>query len=186
MTTRQPGDAPGPEQSSDAPGRTPGEQPLGRPSTLFSPKVKAGFALVVIVGALVYFGSVAFRGATVAYHTVSDAAQMGPTPLDRLIGVKGKLVEGSYVRSPDGLVANFHLRDEEGAGSLDVRYTGDIGQVFFNEHSEIILQGALNAEGVFNAEQLTVRCPSKYMTEEERAELEQQKQTEPRPAYSAG
>lgn len=160
--------------------------PLARPSTLFTMKTKAAFALVIVVGALIYFGFVAFQGATVAYHSVAQASDLGPTPQDRAIGIKGKLVQGSYVRSPDGLVANFRLRDEDGPVQMPVRYSGEIGQVFFNEHSEIILQGALGGDGTFTAEQLTVRCPSKYLTEAERAELDTQKNSEPRPDYKPG
>jgi cytochrome c-type biogenesis protein CcmE len=160
--------------------------PLARPSTLFTLKTKAAFALVIVAGALIYFGYVAFQGATVAYHSVAQASALGPTPQDRAIGVKGKLVQGSYVRSPDGLVANFRLRDEDGPVQIPVRYSGEIGQVFFNEHSEIILQGALGNDRTFTAELLTVRCPSKYLTEAERAELDAQKRAEPRPEYKPG
>lgn len=160
--------------------------PLARPSTLFTMKTKAAFVLVIVVGALIYFGYVAFQGATVAYHSVAQASALGPTPQDRAIGVKGKLVQGSYVRSPDGLVANFRLRDEGGPAQIPVRYSGEIGQVFFNEHSEIILQGAIGDEGTFTAETLTVRCPSKYLTEAERADLDAQKNSLPRPDYKPG
>jgi cytochrome c-type biogenesis protein CcmE len=132
--------------------------------------------VVVVACALAYFVFLAFRGATVNYHSVAEALVLEATAPDRMIGVKGKLVGGSYARSPDGLVASFRLRDEDGAASdtLPVRYGGEIGQVFFNEHSEIILQGTKRADGVFAAEALTVRCPSKYLTEQEKAELEAQ------------
>ncbi len=160
--------------------------PLARPSTLFSPKVRAAFILVILAGALSYFGYVAFTNATVSYHSVSSALSLGATAEGRHVGVKGKLVQGSYARTPDGLVANFRVRDGEGPAQLPVRYSGDVGQVFFNEHSELILQGAIGPDGVLAVENLTVRCPSKYLTETERAELENEKKTEPRPAYQRG
>lgn len=160
--------------------------PLAKPSTLFSPKVRAVFILVIIAGALSYFGYVAFTSATVSYHSVSSALSLGATAEGRQVGVKGKLVEGSYARTPDGLVANFRVRDEGGPAQLPVRYSGEVGQVFFNEHSELILQGAIGPDGVLAVENLTVRCPSKYLTEAERAELEDEKKTEPRPAYQQG
>ncbi len=148
--------------------------PVARPSTLFTPKTRALFVLVVVAGALAYFAFIAFRGATVNYHTVAQALALSPTAADRQIGLKGKLVKGSFARSASGLVANFRVRDEDGSDTLNVRYSGEVGQVFFNEHSEIILQGAIGADHVFAAEQLTVRCPSKYLTEQEKAELEAQ------------
>ncbi len=160
--------------------------PLARPATLFSPKIRAIFILVVITGALSYFGYVAFTSATVSYHSVSSALSLGQTAEGRHVGVKGKLVNGSYARTPDGLVANFRVRDEDGPAQLPVRYAGDVGQVFFNEHSELILQGSIGIDGVMAVENLTVRCPSKYLTETERAELEAEKKAESRPAYQQG
>jgi cytochrome c-type biogenesis protein CcmE len=163
-----------------------GPAPLARPSTLFSAKGKAIFALVVLSAALAYFGYVAFAGATVKYHSVASALQLGPTPDGRSVGVKGKLVQGTYTRTADGLTANFRVRDEDGPAQLAVRYSGEVGQVFFNEHSEIILQGAIGPDGALAASNLTIRCPSKYLTEAERAELESQKKTGPRPDYRPG
>lgn len=58
-------------------------------------------------------------------------------------------------------------------------YKGEIGQVFFNDHSEIILQGQKLVDGSFNAENLTVRCPSKYLTEAEQAEIDAQNAGDP-------
>ena len=79
----------------------------------------------------------------------------------------GKLVESSYYKDPDGLTAYFSLTDQNGTSELPVIYKGEIGQIFFNEHSEIILQGKKQSNGIFLAETLTVKCPSKYLVEEE-------------------
>lgn len=156
--------------------------PPATPSTFLTTKYRIGFALVLIVGALAYFGYTAFRNATVTFMSVDEVATLAPTPEDRSVGVSGKLVKDSYIRSPDGLVANFELQDEtEGDHVLKIRYSGEIGQVFFNEHSEIILRGSLSGDGVFEAAHLTVRCPSKYLSEQERAEIEGRESGEPEP-----
>ena len=152
------------------------------PTILFSSKAKVAFALALVIGALAWFGYSAFQKATVNFLTVDEVAARGATPEDRMVGVSGKLVKDSYIRSPDGLVANFKLRDEsDGRYVLDVRYAGEIGQVFFNEHSEIILEGALGRDGVFTADNLRVRCPSKYLTEQELAEIQEQEGGQPDP-----
>ncbi len=142
----------------------------------------------MVVAALAYFAAVAFRGAAVTFHSVEEVLALRTA--DATIGVKGKLVHGSYARSADGLTARFKLTDEDGAETLPVAYTGEVGQVFFNEHSELILQGSKGADGVFEAEALTVRCPSKYLTEQEKAELEAQSGDQPaappyQPDYSS-
>ncbi|MDP6666825.1 MAG: cytochrome c maturation protein CcmE [Dehalococcoidia bacterium] len=164
-------------QRSDAPAVS----TTARTSTLMGPRAKLGFALVLVAAALAYFAFTAFQGATVSYLSVAQALSEGPTAADRQMGVSGKLVQDSFVRDPDGLTAYFSLKDEDGVKELAVTYRGEIGQVFFNDHSEIILQGQKLVDGSFNADDLTVRCPSKYLTEAEQAELEAQENGDPVP-----
>jgi cytochrome c-type biogenesis protein CcmE len=152
-----------------------------RTSTLMSPRAKLGFAFVLVAGALAYFAFTAFQGATVSYLSVAQALADSPTAADRQVGVSGKLVQDSYVRGADGLTAYFAIKDEDGSDVLQITYKGEIGQVFFNDHSEIILQGQKLVDGSFNAENLTVRCPSKYLTEAEQAEIEAQDNGNPNP-----
>lgn len=156
-------------------------QPLARPATLFSPRIKLGIVFVLIASGLVYFAATAFDSATVNFNTVAGVASAGPTTGDRQVGVIGKLVQDSYVRSADGVTANFVLVDDGGSTPMQVKYTGDIGQVFFNDHSEIILQGRMGEDRIFEAEHLTVRCPSKYLSEQEQAEIDAQNNGQPLP-----
>ena len=158
------------------------QPPPATPTTLLTTRYRVGFALALIIGALAYFGYTAFQNATVTFMSVDEVAAQAPTAEDRSVGVSGKLVKDSYIRSPDGLVANFKLQDEtEGDHVLQIRYSGEIGQVFFNDHSEIILRGSLGSDGVFDAAHLTVRCPSKYLTEQERADMEGRETGQPEP-----
>lgn len=150
-----------------------------RTSTLMGPRAKLAFAFVLVAAALAYFAFTAFEGATVDYLSVAQVSDQAPTATDRQVGVMGKLVQDSYVRDADGLTAHFAIRDEDGLDVLYVTYKGEIGQVFFNDHSEIILQGQKLADGSFHAANLTVRCPSKYLTEAEQAELDAQNNGDP-------
>jgi cytochrome c-type biogenesis protein CcmE len=158
-------------------GQVPGS--VAKSATLFGPRAKLAIAFVLVAGALIYFAVIAFQSATVNYKSVSDIASAGATPDGRTEGVKGKLVTDSYVRSADGITANFSIVDEGGSVTMPVTYAGEVGQVFFNEHSEIIVQGRVRAGGTFHADTLTVRCPSKYLTEQERAELAAQDGAQP-------
>lgn len=145
-----------------------------RTSTLMGPRAKLSFALVLVAGALAYFAFISFQGATVDYLSVAQALDEATTAADRQVGISGKLVQDSYVRDADGMTAHFALKDEDGTDEIDITYRGEIGQVFFNDHSEIILQGQKLADGSFSADSLTVRCPSKYLTEAEQAEIDAQ------------
>ena len=144
----------------------------------------SGKAKIIAVAALfligvTYLAVVAFNEATVRFSSVDYVVSNEILREDQTIGVLGKLVPGSYIKSPDGVTANFRLKDENGSLELPVMYAGEVGQVFFNDHSEIILNGRLGSDGVLHADTLTVRCPSKYLTEQEQMELDGQLEPPP-------
>ena len=148
-------------------------------NTAKSTVLMSGKARIAIIGFLflsgvAYLAVIAFNEATVKFSSVDDVVLHETRGGTQSVGVLGKLVPNSYIKSPDGVTANFRLRDEGGSLELPVVYSGEVGQVFFNDHSEIILNGTLGPDGVLGAEMLTVRCPSKYLTEQEQMELDGQ------------
>ena len=126
-----------------------------------SHRIKLLIALVVLVGAAGYFAFQAFAGATVYYYTVGEMNDLGSTPEGRMVRVSGKLVPGSFHRADGSTLAEFHLTD--GAESLSATHDGVLPDLFFNEHSEIILEGRYHLNGVFMSENVIVKCPSKYI-----------------------
>ena len=167
------------EQQSQDQQSTPVAVSAARTSTLMGPRAKLAFAFILVSAALAYFAFTAFEGATVDYLSVAQVYDVAATADDRQVGVTGKLVQDSYVRDADGLTARFSIKDEDGVQHINVVYKGEIGQVFFNDHSEIILQGQKMVDGSFSADNLTVRCPSKYLTESEQAEIDAQNNGDP-------
>lgn len=151
------------------PENSPAPEPTARATTLMSPRVRLAIAAVLFIGALGYFSFLAFRSATVYYLTVGELEQTGPTAEGRLVRVAGKLVDGSFVRDADGLDVSFRLKDDRG-NTLPVAYRGEVGQLFFNEHSELILEGKYTGDRIFHTETLIVRCPSKYVSLQESGE----------------
>tara|TARA_E500000081_G_C6132972_1_gene354853 strand:+ start:23 stop:472 length:450 start_codon:yes stop_codon:yes gene_type:complete len=125
--------------------------------------------IIIVVVLLLYFGFQAFSEATYKYYSVSEIYNSDSTNELSKIGLKAVLVQNTYVRSADGLSANFKVRDKDtiSQNNLEVEYSGEIGSVFFNEYSELIMIGHFDKEGTFIATNLSVRCPSKYMTEED-------------------
>ncbi len=145
--------------------------PVAASTTLFSPRVKLGVVLLLFVAALAYLAVTTFRNATVFYVSVAELRAGGPTEEGKLVRVSGKLVSETFARSPSGVDASFQLQDSAG-DVLEVNYLrGEVGQIFFNPHSTIDLEGRYTADGVFVTDTLVVKCPSKYVTEQERAEL---------------
>jgi cytochrome c-type biogenesis protein CcmE len=137
--------------------------PIGSP--VIANKGKLLIALVVLVGALGYFGFVAFESATVYYYTVGEMNDVGPTPSGKAVRVSGKLIPETFNRADGSTVAEFTLTD--GSAVLLATHQGVLPDLFFNDHSEIILEGSYGPDGVFASENVIVKCPSKYIAEED-------------------
>ena len=117
--------------------------------------------LAVLVSALGYFAFLAFESATVYYYTVGEIRDRGPAEAGELVRVNGKLVPESFTRGDDAILAHFNLTD--GDETLSAVHSGVLPDLFFNEHSEIILEGTYGPDGVFRSENVIVKCPSKYV-----------------------
>ena len=128
-------------------------------------KGKLLIALVVLVSALGYFGFVAFEGATVYYYTVGEMKDIGPTPQGKAVRVSGKLMPETFNRAEGSTIAEFTLTD--GTAQLHAKHKGVLPDLFFNDHSEIILEGTYGPDGVFASENVIVKCPSKYVAVED-------------------
>ena len=138
---------------------------------LLSGNAKIIIGAIVLIGALGYFAFMAFQSATVYYYTVSEMNELGATPEGRLVRVSGKLVPVSFEREAQSTLASFTLTD--GAETLDALHNGVFPDLFFNDHSEIILEGTYGSDGVFASQNVIVKCPSKYVALDEEAEAGQ-------------
>ena len=144
----------------------PQNQPERSKSILYNTKFKIALVLVVLLIVTIIPISLLSQN-IVAYNTVEYISTAPITAEGQITGVQGKLVPNSYVQSPDGLSATFSLTDEDSDHTVSVLYSGEIGQLFFNEYSTIIVDGYKPSEDNFVATRLTVRCPSKYQVEDE-------------------
>lgn len=73
--------------------------------------------------------------------------------------VNGHVEQGSIVRLPTGQDVRFVMTDGERA--LPVRYHGIIPDTFVDK-ADVVVEGALGPDGVFEAHTLLAKCPSKY------------------------
>ncbi len=138
---------------------------------LISGNAKIIIGAIVLVGALSYFAFMAFQSATVYYYTVSEMNELGATPEGKLVRVSGKLVPVSFKREDESTLASFTLTD--GAETLNALHDGVFPDLFFNDHSDIILEGTYGSDGVFTSQNVIVKCPSKYIALEEEVEAGQ-------------
>jgi cytochrome c-type biogenesis protein CcmE len=94
-----------------------------------------------------------------------------------VLRVSGKLIEDSFLREDGSTVSKFELTDKDGPSDarLAAAYVGVMPDLFFNPHSEIILEGRYGPDNVFETDSILVKCPSKYQALEE--ELQQRPQS---------
>jgi len=120
---------------------------------------------IVLALAVVYLVYAAFPGSTSYYFTVDELAAFDGDVEGRNFRVKGALVPESFVREDGGTKASFALTS--GGELLPATYDGVVPDLFFNSHSEIILQGKYGDHGAFHAETISVLCPTKYQALED-------------------
>ena len=120
----------------------------------------------VIVLALGYMIYAAFPGNALYFLTVSEFNDKSEVQDGRLLRVSGNLVEGTFDREGKSIDAKFEITDNDGESpgvTLLASYTGVLPDLFFNPHSELILEGSYGVNQIFNADAILVKCPSKYV-----------------------
>ncbi|MQG26854.1 MAG: cytochrome c maturation protein CcmE [SAR202 cluster bacterium] len=120
----------------------------------------------VIVLALGYMIYAAFPGNALYFLTVSEFNERSEVQDGRLLRVSGKLVEGTFGREGNSLESQFQITDKDGdtlGVTLMASFTGVLPDLFFNPHSELILEGSYGGNEVFHADAILVKCPSKYV-----------------------
>ena len=126
-------------------------------------KIKIIIISAVFALAFSYFAFMALTSATMYYYTVSELQTLDPSSNQDVIRVSGKLVPSSYNREVTSAISEFTITD--GTNLLKTQHDGILPDLFFNKHSEIILQGTLTKEKTFITNNVTVKCPSKYISE---------------------
>ncbi len=123
---------------------------------------KLAIIVAIMLAAFGYFSYTAFESAQSFYLTVDELLELGPSATQS-VQVKGKLVEDSFAREGGtSTLAHFLLQDN--GAQVDATYDGVLPDLFFNPHSEIVLGGTYEDGGLFVADRVYVKCPSKYQS----------------------
>ena len=121
---------------------------------------------VILLAALAYLGYLAFQGATVYYITVGELLDEEAPASGETVRVNGDLLPESFQREPSSTLARFTLLDPDSGQQMNAVYNGVVPGLFFNPHSQIVAEGQYGSDGVFHAELLIVKCPSKYVSQD--------------------
>ena len=114
-----------------------------------------GLLVLVALGALLYTG---FRQGSVYYYTIEELKTQSALA-DRQIRVAGNVEEGSVEWEAGSLRLTFTLID--GNETLPVSYNGVVADTF-QEGREVVVSGKYENDGVFLADSILTKCPSKY------------------------
>ena len=127
----------------------------------------------VIALAVAYMVYAAFPGNTLYFVTVSEFLEDPKLHDGQTLRVAGALAPDTFRRDDGSTLSRFRLGDKQpdvpgaapGSPQMEASYVGVLPDLFFNPHSEIILEGHYDGhEQVFATDNILVKCPSKYQS----------------------
>ena len=113
----------------------------------------------IIVAVVAYLIASSLGGSQTYYMTVGELKGKGAAAVGQKVRVAG-IVSGDSIQVDDrNLNLRFEMADE--SGQLTVAYHG-IRPDMLRDQAEAVVEGKLNGQGVFDANSLLLKCPSKY------------------------
>ncbi len=128
--------------------------------------VGGGVALLVAAVAMVLS---AFQQNLVFFHTPTEVVE-GKAPTGTTFRMGGMVEDGSIRREGDGLTVRFAITDT--AKVIPVTYRGTLPDLF-KEGKGAVVQGRLEADGLFHATEVLAKHDENYMPPEAAHAIEQ-------------
>ena len=123
---------------------------------------------VILVAMLALFGASLNQKGASYYIPVSEFVGTGASSVGDF-RINGKVRSGTVVQPAGGTELNFVMVDSAtsgapvGPGELRVSYRGVVPDTF-TDTADVVVEGVMGADGVFQATTLLAKCPSKYDT----------------------
>ena len=123
---------------------------------------------VVVLGLIVYLMVSAIQSAGAYYREVGELLAQKSTLSGKAVRVSGNIVTPSIKYEPASLDLNFLISDPTDANKqLPIHFHGVKPDQMEREGSSAIIEGTLRADGTVDANQLMLKCPSRYEQYEE-------------------
>jgi cytochrome c-type biogenesis protein CcmE len=122
--------------------------------------VLGGVVVVIVIGVLI---ATSFSGSTSDYLTIAEVQALGPEQT-RNSRVAGEIVPNSVEWSTRDLHLTFEIQDE--TGMLPISYHGPQPDMLVDAVEAVVVGKYDLAGQVFEAEELLMKCPSKYEEKE--------------------
>lgn len=118
-----------------------------------------GGVVILVVGYLMVSG---FSAGKVYYHTVDEFAGQQEALGDDFVRISGIVVSGTLDWQPTQVRLQFTLGSAEG-GDAQVPVVYDrVKPDLLADDVPVVVEGRMGPDGVFTAERVLVKCPSKY------------------------
>jgi cytochrome c-type biogenesis protein CcmE len=145
-----------------------GEQPVAASAPTPSAKARRRRKLpwsfviagVAIAGAVVYL-VLANTGTSAEFYMTIGELRACHTCSTRVVRVAGNVVTGSIQKNDATQVIHFVIADS--AGKMPVVYSGTVPDIF-KDGVQVVVEGKLGPDGVFHAQNLLAKCPSKFQS----------------------
>lgn len=136
----------------------------GRADALHEPGEPGGMAWWSVLGIVVVAAAVGFviwdgLKSETYFYTVDAAVAQGAELPGQHVRVKGTVEPGSVVGNDGELGRTFRIA--ENGKSIVVTYDRAMPDTF-DENMEVVVQGTVNDEMVVEADEVLVKCPSRY------------------------
>jgi cytochrome c-type biogenesis protein CcmE len=129
--------------------------------------VIGGLLIIGLIVALIVQATIS----TGAYYlTVSELHQKVPGIFGERVRVSGTVVDGSEDWNAREITLRFSISDEDGS-QLPIVFYGPRPDNFYRAASAIV-EGEMLADGVFQADTLLLKCPSRYEEDPEEVFVE--------------
>ncbi len=122
-------------------------------------------AVAIVVAAVAYLIYSVTPDTSVYCYTVDEFLSLQEPVGGRKLRVLGRVGDGSVDwNAKEGKLSFTLIGEEDHAKAVSVAYPG-IKPAMFAEGREVIVEGRLEPSGVFHADTLMTKCPSKYEAE---------------------
>lgn len=129
-------------------------------------KVKFIVAGLVIVAAIAFLAVTSFQSNSMYYLTVPELKAQANTDgaafFDKTVRVSGPLHKESIDWNAKTMTLKFHIN--EANEMFPVVFVGPVPDTMQNGET-VVVEGKYSRDGIFNASNILVKCPSKYESE---------------------
>ncbi len=119
---------------------------------------------LIVVLAISYLAYAGFESSATYYYTVSELTALRGSANGENVRVTGQVAAGSVEQETEGRILRFSIVDVERDESLRVVYQGVVPDTF-KIGNDVVVEGHLNSDSIFQANNILAKCPSKYVPE---------------------